>query len=73
MPGVAGSIVHRLEDLDDLAEDDETPLLESSCPSKLLKRLSDRWRVVLAIDGVQTDGVEVVAEIQWKVGILFAF
>ncbi len=49
------------------------PVLESSCPSKLLKRLSDRWRVVLAIDGVQTDEVEVVAEIQWKVGILFAF
>jgi hypothetical protein len=31
-----------------------------------VKRLTDRWRVVLAIDGVQTDEIEAVAEIQWQ-------
>src|SRR5207247_9603916 len=30
-----------------------------------VKRLSDRWRVVLALDGVQDD-VEAVVELQWK-------
>jgi hypothetical protein len=31
-----------------------------------VKRLSDRWRVVLAVEGSQTDEIEAIAEVQWK-------
>jgi hypothetical protein len=31
-----------------------------------VKRLSDRWRLVLSVEGSQTDEIEAIAEVQWK-------